>query len=655
MKLTAEGLRGFLEILPRYDRLSKEERRHLNSIEPAAKRWPYSVIRGSVQSLVATGFLLPVSNGRCPIDPSRLGFLTTLRLLRGHSVFQNPSQATFHSYANAHFVYAERDALPYGQVTSAEWVRDFLNTKDSGWEDPYRVKGADRLFTSPEILSNAQALIRWLTAHPPGGRIALRHLPPLTPTREQLIPSLHAALRYGLLYLAIDPESFDVVLGLWPEVVAEVTKACEPPPVPLCAVAPTKIFDPLFLVDDVTTLLVACGAAPLPVRADNYHLYTGTFDKLADSLRPLPKWVDDAFFIDCDRRMEIADEFAHAFKLTQRTYQNMSISERGRAWLKLPNGDRLRVFIDGLFAHRPTVAGFEDVDPRQMTAAATELRIVLQGRANVPVFPDAIMQVFRNLEGDGFHPIEEIAAFSLRTSPLVIAFRKDRGAYFTNRYGGAFNNNAESLEKEWCTALRDFLRFRLLPMGGIRVGQGPEGVSIAITPVGRYYLGQSNEWTWQEVEAQAQVIVQPNFEVTFLGEAPLAEIEIARFAERRGRQGVLFQITKKSIVAAAGAGMTAESVLELLERVSTREVPANVRREIQGWFGQCRKIHLEQVTLIRCPDRETALRVMGLAKDSVTALTDTVLEFRDISQKQRTALFKKLKEGGVLTSGQLAV
>ena len=99
--------------------------------------------------------------------------------------------------------------------------------------------------------------------------------------------------------------------------------------------------------------------------------------------------------------------------------------------------------------------------------------------------------------------------------------------------------------------------------------------------------------------------MQPNFEVTFLGEAPGIEAEIGRFAERHGRQmGALFQITKKSIFAAAAVGMTAESVLEILERVCTREVPGNVRREIQGWFAQCRKVSFESVILIRCADRE---------------------------------------------------
>jgi hypothetical protein len=202
--------------------------------------------------------------------------------------------------------------------------------------------------------------------------------------------------------------------------------------------------------------------------------------------------------------------------------------------------------------------------------------------------------------------------------------------------------------------VRGFLRTRLLPLGGVRVGHGKEGVSIALTPAGRYYLGQEKRWQWS-VTTDSQVIVQPNFEVTFLGEAPAAEAEIGRFAERRGRQlGALFQITKKSIFAAAASGMTAKDVLEILERVCTREVPGNVRREIQGWFAQCRKVSFESVMLIRCPDRETALRVLSLAKGSATALSDTVLEYQDPG-KQRPGLIKKLKEMGVLVSVEEAV
>ncbi len=137
------------------------------------------------------------------------------------------------------------------------------------------------------------------------------------------------------------------------------------------------------------------------------------------------------------------------------------------------------------------------------------------------------------------------------------------------------------------------------------------------------------------------MIVQPNFDLTFLGESPAAEAEIARFAERRGRGlGALFRITKKSIFAAAAAGLTAENALDVLDRFCTQAAPANVRREIQGWFAQCRKVTFESAILIRCPDRETALKVLGLSKGAATPLNETVLAYKDPG-KQRPALIKR--------------
>jgi hypothetical protein len=72
---------------------------------------------------------------------------------------------------------------------------------------------------------------------------------------------------------------------------------------------------------------------------------------------------------------------------------------------------------------------------------------------------------------------------------------------------------------------------------------------------------------------------RPCVKVGFLAPSPLSEAALARFAERKARGvGALFTITKKSILAAAGSGMKAPQVLETLQRVSAKPVPANVAR-----------------------------------------------------------------------------
>jgi hypothetical protein len=142
------------------------------------------------------------------------------------------------------------------------------------------------------------------------------------------------------------------------------------------------------------------------------------------------------------------------------------------------------------------------------------------------------------------------------------------------------------------------------------------------------------------------VVVQPNFEVVFLSPSPLAEAAVARIAERRSRgTGAVFQITKKSVLAAAGGGMTAEPTLDMLRRVSSKPLPANVAREIQGWFDQCRQITVQPTVLIRCPDAETAARVVAASGGRALAITETVLELPD--DRARKELLRKLHGQGV--------
>jgi hypothetical protein len=315
----------------------------------------------------------------------------------------------------------------------------------------------------------------------------------------------------------------------------------------------------------------------------------------------------------------------------------------------LPAGDRLRVLIDGILDRQQSVELFKDFKGAQIGAVAPQVHVQTRMKP-LPDFAAATMRPFRELEGDGFYPLKEVLAYCRpETNPLLEIFRRDKSAYF---YAGSFRDScadAGSLHKAWIQVVSEFLRIRLLPLGAVRLGKGKEGISIAITPVGRYFLGQSEHWQ-NPGGAMAQVIAQPNFDVTFLGESAAAEAEIARFAERRRRGlGALFQITRKSIIAAAAAGLTAETALDVLDRVCTQAVPANVRREIQGWFAQCRRVTFESAILIHCPDRETALKVMGLAKGSATPLNETVLAYKDPG-KQRPALIKKLKEMGVLVS-----
>src|SRR5207253_7157376 len=129
----------------------------------------------------------------------------------------------------------------------------------------------------------------------------------------------------------------------------------------------------------------------------------------------------------------------------------------------------------------------------------------------------------------------------------------------------------------------------------------------------------------------------------FLAPSSKAESEIARFSERKGRRlGMLFKLTRQSILAAGAAGLTGERVLEILREHCSGEIPGNVEFEISGWSSQFRQITIRPALLIQCPDEATSDRVVEAAGSRVMRLTATMLELQDT--KAQGALVRKLRE-----------
>jgi hypothetical protein len=90
----------------------------------------------------------------------------------------------------------------------------------------------------------------------------------------------------------------------------------------------------------------------------------------------------------------------------------------------------------------------------------------------------------------------------------------------------------------------------------------------------------------EEAGAASELVVQPNFEIVFLSPSAAAEAVLGRFCERVGREvGVLFRLTRQSLLRAAAAGLETEQVLATLTQGSRNPLPPNVEHEIRGWMG----------------------------------------------------------------------
>lgn len=421
---------------------------------------------------------------------------------------------------------------------------------------------------------------------------------------------------------------------------------------PLTPVEPSATYDPgVLLMEDLTVLLVACGAAPIRLRTSTSHLLAKDARKLGTNLNQFPDWLESNLFINVEARLQLATVYCRTFKLA--TFEGippvMRVTETGKTWLALSAGDRARVLADGVLDRKQAVREFANFKGADIGTSCGYFGIECNGKRRD--CHDGILDVLRTLNNDEFYAVPRIEEHcQSQINPLTAALHAHPpGAIYWYDAPLPFKTE-EELRRFWSHAVVETIWSRLLPLGGVRVGRIKGGLAIAISEIGRYYLGQLQEWPWLASPAVKQIVVQSNFDVYFAGESPAAEAEVARVAERRrGDQGGLFRITRRSISLAAGGGMTADEAMAILTRVCTRPVPQNVERDIREWFAQCRPVVFQNATLIRCPDAETAARVAAAAQSKVERLTGTVLECK-ASDKERQVLIKKLKSAGLLVS-----
>jgi hypothetical protein len=169
---------------------------------------------------------------------------------------------------------------------------------------------------------------------------------------------------------------------------------------------------------------------------------------------------------------------------------------------------------------------------------------------------------------------------------------------------------------------------------------------ISLTPIGRYLIGERDDFVCKAAVNTGGVIVQPNFEIVFTAVNAVAECEIMRYAERIGKQvGVLFKITRDSILQSLDSAMTGAEVIESLQLCSGVQVPKNVVTQITDWCCSYRVVKLEKIHVINCPDAETALRVQSLFPKNAERINDTLVRVE--SDKSFSSLKSKLKSNGI--------
>ncbi len=568
---------------------------------------------------------------RHPLQPgSESGFLAYL-----HDVFSRQEQRALASHD-----IGGRSTLPV-QAASEQWLNRFLAQDAAHWMQ-------DRLHYSetrptPATLSAAQSLVHdAMSWREPA---AIHELPARLPAvpPPQLSAAIRLAIRLLVLFPRLSATDLAAEIGLWPSLSARLHRPKAAPP---SAIEPREKFQLAYRIEDMTTLLVAVAGESIRVRANDYGLFAKAEQQISGNLAPLPAWLDGLTPLLRQRRL------AEAHALLRETGM---IAYAGRA------GRDLRI--------TPTVAAEQwlaDTDEGRIRRVAGHLK----SAENPPVLrhyyeyrnprflqlelPRRATEAFGNTAADQFVVWDDFLRWHAEmANPLLEKARQD-GYESLARLLWHTTLSPEELERQWSRILLAYLQDYLLPLAGAELAVAQDDrLCFRLTDAGRYILGLADDFSYRlEKAAGGEIVVQPNFEIVFLSPSPLAEAMLARFAERlpsvaRGGRGIgaLFKITRATIYAAAASGATPDQALATLRDISAKPLPANVQREIEGWFGQCRSVELKHAVLVRCPDADTAARVVSASGRKAQLLTDTIVELQN--PKDQPALVKKLRAAGI--------
>ena len=112
---------------------------------------------------------------------------------------------------------------------------------------------------------------------------------------------------------------------------------------------------------------------------------------------------------------------------------------------------------------------------------------------------------------------------------------------------------------------------------------------------------------------------------------------------------MILKITRESVVKAVSNGLKPAEIEARLKRHASIEVPANVLREVHDWSNWVRQVTISTLTVLQCPDRDTADRVMGALKKKAERVNETLvaIDQKTLTPAERT----KLRGHGIIVQG----
>ncbi len=490
-----------------------------------------------------------------------------------------------------------------------------------------------------------------------------------------------------------DPKTWDIVVDLLPAVRAGLERADRTggrPPLEVVGSPREAGPEGSFFVHDLRAFLLEVASEPPRLRQDK-AFFQKEVDRFLAALDPLPKWFVETIGWPVADRLEEAHAWARLMKLVQESVDGkqveLGLSTKGEKWLAGPPEDQytslfdlLRAKVSRNAAYDPELwffykgvldpYGYNDRGPSDYRFLADNVAVLKKGGQtstyyweakpeDVEALRESLFRAFAPLKPGTYYELEGVVEHLVSgdANPLLIGLPQDQVIVYRN--GQRVPALPELREEAGRETLRVFIGERLIPLGCLQTAVD-EGGRICVTRTPRLdaYFGRkvaAADLAGTPGSAESKVVVQPDFSVVVIGTNPAPAAALAPFCERAtkgsGQGAMVLKLTRESVVKAVAHGLKPGEIVARLKQYASNEIPANVLREVEGWSGWVRQVTLGTMTVLRCPDAETADRLMGALKKGGERVNPTLVavDRAKLTPSERA----KLKDQGLIVQGHV--